>query len=66
MEDRAEAFCELAPPVGEQLESLGATILIVEDEEMLRISVAKALRKIGFTVVEASDRSVALDSREQG
>ena len=36
MEDRAEAFCELAPPVGEQLESLGATILIVEDEGLLR------------------------------
>jgi len=61
MEDRTDAVHEIVPPVAEPLESLGATILIVEDEELLRFSVAKALRKIGFTVVEASDGSVALD-----
>ena len=61
MEDRTEALREIVPPVAEQLESLGATILIMEDEELLRFSVAKALRKIGFTVVEASEGSVALD-----
>jgi two-component system cell cycle sensor histidine kinase/response regulator CckA len=37
------------------------TILVVEDEEILRLAVSKALRKIGFSVMEASDGSVAID-----
>jgi len=37
------------------------TILIVEDEELLRIAVSKALRKRGFSVIEASDGSAGMD-----
>jgi CheY-like chemotaxis protein len=38
-----------------------ATILIVEDEELLRSSFSKALLKRGFSVMEAKDGSVAFD-----
>jgi hypothetical protein len=31
-----------------------ATILLVEDEEVLRVAVAKLLRKKGFSVIEAA------------
>jgi DNA-binding response OmpR family regulator len=43
------------------LESRGTTILVVEDEELIRLSVSRALRKKGFSVVEANDGSVAMD-----
>lgn len=33
---------------------------MVEDEEMLRLAIAKMLRKEGFTVIEAADGSEAL------
>jgi CheY-like chemotaxis protein len=36
-------------------------VLVVEDEEVLRLAVSKALRKIGFSVIEASDGSTAVD-----
>jgi CheY-like chemotaxis protein len=39
-----------------------ATILFVEDEDLLRESVAKLLRKKGFTVLEAADGSAALET----
>ena len=39
----------------------GATILIVEDEELLRQGVSKMLRTEGLSVLEASDGSAALD-----
>jgi hypothetical protein len=35
-----EPFREIVPPVAVQLEWLGATILIVEDQGLLRLSVA--------------------------
>jgi two-component system cell cycle sensor histidine kinase/response regulator CckA len=38
-----------------------ATILVVEDEELLRIAASKVLRKTGLSVIEASDGSAALD-----
>jgi CheY-like chemotaxis protein len=34
---------------------------VVEDEEMLRLAVSKLLRKIGFSVMAASDGSAAID-----
>jgi DNA-binding response OmpR family regulator len=34
---------------------------VVEDEELLRLAVSRALRKKGFSVIEASDGSTALD-----
>jgi CheY-like chemotaxis protein len=37
------------------------TILVVEDDETLRRAVSKGLQKRGFSVIEASDGSVALD-----
>ena len=37
------------------------TILVVEDEETLRRAVSIGLRKLGFSAIEASDGSVALD-----
>ncbi len=37
------------------------TILVVEDEELLRLAVSKALRKKGFSVMEAGDGSAAMD-----
>ena len=39
----------------------GATILIVEDEDLIRQPVSKMLRKKGFSVVEASDGNAAVD-----
>ncbi len=37
------------------------TVLVVEDEEVLRLAVSKALRNRGFAVIEAQDGSVAID-----
>jgi PAS domain S-box-containing protein len=37
------------------------TILVVEDEHLLRVAISKSLRKIGFLVMEASDGSTARD-----
>jgi CheY-like chemotaxis protein/two-component sensor histidine kinase len=39
----------------------GGTVLVVEDEEVLRLAVSKALQKRGFSVMEAKDGSVAMD-----
>jgi two-component system cell cycle sensor histidine kinase/response regulator CckA len=39
----------------------GRTVLLVEDEELLRLAVSKILRKKGFSVVEASDGNKARD-----
>jgi nitrogen-specific signal transduction histidine kinase/CheY-like chemotaxis protein len=41
--------------------SQAATVLVVEDEEVLRQAVAKSLRKRGFAVLEAGDGSLAID-----
>jgi PAS domain S-box-containing protein len=47
--------------VSEQSSPGKGTILVVEDEEVLRLAVSKALRKRGFSVLEASDGSVAMN-----
>ena len=47
---------QLAPP------SQVATVLVVEDEDLLRQAVSKMLDKRGFTVIEARDGSAALDA----
>jgi PAS domain S-box-containing protein len=41
------------------------TVLIVEDEALLRLAVAKQLRKDGFHVIEAADGNEALDELHQ-
>jgi len=45
----------------EQSSARVGMILIVEDEEALRLGVAKALRRTGHNVLEASDGSEAMD-----
>jgi CheY-like chemotaxis protein len=49
--------------VSTPVESTGTrgTVLIVEDEAVLRLSIAKILRKEGFAVMEAGDGTAALD-----
>jgi signal transduction histidine kinase len=39
-----------------------ATILLVEDEDPLRIAVSKMLRKTGMTVIEAANGTAAMDA----
>jgi PAS domain S-box-containing protein len=46
---------------GGQSSSRTATILVAEDEELLRLAVSKSLRKRGFSVLEANDGSAAID-----
>jgi DNA-binding response OmpR family regulator len=41
--------------------ALAGTILVVEDEEFLRLAVAKGLRQRGFSVIEVGDGSEAID-----
>jgi two-component system, cell cycle sensor histidine kinase and response regulator CckA len=50
-----------APGLGQQIPSSVGTVLLVEDEETLRLSVSNMLRKKGFSVVEAGDGSAAVD-----
>ena len=45
----------------EELRPQEATILVVEDEDVLRLAASKMLRRIGLSVIEASDGSAALD-----
>ena len=37
------------------------TVLVVEDEEMLRLAASKVLRRKGFSVIEAIDGSAAVE-----
>jgi two-component system cell cycle sensor histidine kinase/response regulator CckA len=48
-------------PVSEPSSAKKGTILVVEDEEVLRLAVSKALRRRGFSVLEASDGSAAMN-----
>jgi CheY-like chemotaxis protein len=62
----AEALVELQPATAPTLEDepgsrAAGTVLLVEDEDMLRLSVSKMLRRRGFSVVEAGDGSAAVD-----
>ena len=41
--------------------SMTGTVLVVDDEEMLRIAVCKMLRKERYTVIEAGDGDAALE-----
>jgi DNA-binding response OmpR family regulator len=45
----------------DQVNNRAETVLVVEDEELLRVAVSKALRKRGFRVIEASDGSAGMD-----
>ena len=45
----------------ERFHANARTILVVEDEETLRLAISKALRQRGLSVIEAGDGSVAMD-----
>ena len=52
------------PPVAahpEVEQASSGTVLVVEDEEMLRLSLSKLLEKKGFSVMEAGDGCLAID-----
>jgi two-component system cell cycle sensor histidine kinase/response regulator CckA len=49
------------PASAERNPSGAGTLLIVEDEVVLRLAVSKMLRKSGFSVIEASDGSSAVE-----
>jgi len=51
-----------APAGNETLPSRSKTILVIEDEPMFRRAISTMLRMKGFSVLEASDGSVALDA----
>jgi PAS domain S-box-containing protein len=55
-----------APVIGiplsvDQIGTASGTVLMVEDEETLRVAVSKRLRKRGFSVIEANDGVAAVD-----
>jgi two-component system cell cycle sensor histidine kinase/response regulator CckA len=57
----AEDSSGLPAPAIREDGSVFGTVLLVEDEELLRLAVAKMLRKGGFTVLEAGDGRTAVD-----
>jgi two-component system cell cycle sensor histidine kinase/response regulator CckA len=56
----AEAVSEPAEKVGEPVERCGGTVLIAEDEPLVRAVASALLRDVGFTVLEAPDGREAL------
>jgi signal transduction histidine kinase/CheY-like chemotaxis protein len=57
--DAAAELAPAAPPVATP--GLAATVLLVEDERIVRALVARALTRAGFTVIEAENGEQALD-----
>jgi nitrogen-specific signal transduction histidine kinase/CheY-like chemotaxis protein len=55
------AIPEPLPPEEAANFSESATVLVVEDEDILRDAVAKTLRRSGFEVLEAANGSAAID-----
>ena len=45
----------------EQSNGRAGTVLVVEDEELIRLAVAKSLSKRGFSVINASDGTTAME-----
>ena len=45
---------------GEQATKAGETVLVVEDEVLLRLSIAAYLRDCGYKVIEAADADEAV------
>ena len=50
-----------AASTGVETTNFAGTILVVEDEDTLRLAVSKMLRKNGFTVLEAADGETGVD-----
>jgi DNA-binding response OmpR family regulator len=61
----SEAAGETIDPTAQAADSAGGsfagTILVVEDEDTLRLAVCRMLRKNGFTVLEAADGETGVD-----
>jgi signal transduction histidine kinase/ActR/RegA family two-component response regulator len=60
----ARAEIALAAPgaaTAEELSAVSGTVLLVEDEDTLRLAISMALRKRGFSVLAASDGRAAVD-----
>lgn len=63
--DEHETLDDPAPRLTE--ESKTGTVLIVDDEDLLRSATGRLLRKLGYEVLQAENGQVALDTyREQG
>jgi PAS domain S-box-containing protein len=60
-EPQPEIAPRLASANAEELAAVSGTVLLVEDEEQLRLAIAKALQKRGFSVVSAADGRTALE-----
>ena len=59
-EGQASTDCGVLPPLnGEQL--VTGTVLMIEDEETLRLAIAKRLRASGLRVLEAGDGRTAME-----
>jgi CheY-like chemotaxis protein len=50
-----------AASAADEAEKFAGTVLVVEDEEALRIAVSKMLRRKGYTVIEAADGQTGID-----
>jgi len=60
--ERATELQEAIPSARvERSNARNMTILVVEDEEILRVAISKALRKRGLSVMEAGDGSIGMD-----
>ena len=57
----ATALNPIAASASDTLKSSQATILLVDDEELLRLALAKILRRHGLSIIEAGDGSAAME-----
>jgi two-component system, cell cycle sensor histidine kinase and response regulator CckA len=57
----ARLFRDIVAPASAEAGSVTGTVLVVDDEDTLRLAVSKMLRKEGFSVIEAIDGSAAVD-----
>ncbi len=61
VEETAQPGSSASQAEKETIGCRGATILIVEDEDLIRQPVSKMLRKKGFSVIEASEGNAAVE-----
>jgi len=55
-----------SPELNEEIVAGNGKVLLVDDEELVRASVAASLREMGFDVIEASSGTAALDVLRSG
>jgi len=54
-EDEAALLSRPAPRAADQGQNTGSTVLVVDDESVVRLLVREVLQDMGFTVIEAAD-----------